>query len=138
MPNEFAAHSCVVFEAFEGLTLHCVRIATVTSPVVGSTCGIDGSTGQKRLNAATSICAPMLTSNQSMHIAHVRREPSLLESLSQDKERSNGIVHIPGMERTINSNIPARVSHPAIKSNVCRVINRRVNSDHHRITAYLF
>lgn len=25
-----------------------------------------------------------------MHIAHVRREPSLLESLNQDKERSNG------------------------------------------------
>jgi len=138
MPNEFAADSCAAFEAFEGLTLHYVRLATVASPVVRSTCGIDGSTGQKRLNAATSICAPMLTSNQSAHIAHVRREPSLLESLSQDKERSNGRVRIPGMGRTISSNIPARVAHPMIKSNVCRVINLRVNSDHRRITAYLF
>ena len=50
MPNAFAGDSCVVFEVFEGLTLHCVRSATVTSPVVRSTCGIDGSTGQKRLS----------------------------------------------------------------------------------------
>ena len=138
MPNAFAADSCAAFEAFKGLTLYCVRLATVASPVVRGICGIDGSTGQKRLNAATSICAPMLTSNQSVHIAHIRREPSLLESLSQDKEWSNGRVRIPGMERTISSNIPARVSHPTIKSNVCRVINRRVNSDHPRITAYPF
>ena len=116
----------VAFEAFEGLTFHCVRLATVTSPVVRSTCGIDGSTGQKGLNAATSICAPMLTSNQSMHIAHVRREPSLLESLSQDKERSNGRVRIPSMERTISLNIPARISHPTIKSNVCRLANHSI------------
>ena len=73
-----------------------------------------------------------------MHIAHVRREPSLLESLNQDKERSNSRVRIPSMERTVSSNIPARVSHPTIKSDVCRVTNLRVNSDHRRITAYLF
>ena len=87
MPNAFAADSCAVFEAFEGLTLYCVRLATVASPVVRGICGIDGSTGHKRLNAATSICAPTLTSNQSVHIAHIRREPFLLESLNQDKER---------------------------------------------------
>ena len=73
-----------------------------------------------------------------MHIAHGRREPSLLESLNQDKERSNGRVRIPGMERTISSNTFVRVSHLTIKSNVCRVTNRRANSDHRRITVYLF
>ena len=73
-----------------------------------------------------------------MHITHVRREPSLLESLNQDKGRSNGRVRIPGVERTISSNIPVRVSHPMIKSDVCRITNLRVNSDHRRVTAYLF
>ena len=40
-----AAGSCVAFEAFEGLTLHCVGLATVASPIVRSTCDIDESTG---------------------------------------------------------------------------------------------
>ena len=73
-----------------------------------------------------------------MHIAHVRREPSLLEPLNHDKERSDGGVRIHGMERTVSSNIFVRVSHPTIKLNVRRVTNCRVNSDHRRITAYHF